>query len=229
MRSSDGINFSQVASVNSTNSTLSYTDNVSTCTGKVYYYKIQSVNPEGTANSSIIIIGFASCSNTSNINYTASSQVKAYQYTTGTITAGTNITIGNGTIVGFYAGSGIQLLSGFSAVIGSTFQAQIVACTSNTQSAMKDSLGNNSITDVPAVNTGTIKIYPNPTTGLLTIETGENKATIGIYNIYGSLLKLQQLTGNINQTDISNLAAGTYIIKVVTNSGQQKEQLIIKK
>jgi hypothetical protein len=64
---------------------------------------------------------------------------------------------------------------------------------------------------------------------MLIIETNTDNATFGIYNMYGSLLRQQQLTGSINQTDIGSLVAGTYLIKVIAGNGQQKTELVIKK
>jgi hypothetical protein len=210
--------------------TTSYTDS-SVLPNHVYYYQIISKNPDGSITSSVITVvtATAPCSSTGDINYANTSSLPVSKYTTGTITAGPNVKITSGQVVYFWAGTKVHLNPGCSALNGSTFQAKIVACTGSTKSAEIDSMGYKSTTDVPEMNTGAIKIYPNPTTGLLTIETGVDKASIGIYNIYGSLLKQQQLMGCINQTDIGNLTPGTYIINVVTGSGQQKAQLIIKR
>jgi hypothetical protein len=52
-------------------------------------------------------------------------------------------------------------------------------------------------------------LYPNPTTGILTIEGVEGIATI--YDIYGRLV----LTANTKTLDISNAAMGIYFVRVV--------------
>lgn len=209
--------------------TDSYTD-FTAKSGTVYYYEVEAVNYGTTdAISQPIMIGSSSCSSTSTINYVATLQIKAFQFTTSTITAGTNVSIASGRVVDFWASTEVRLLSGFSAKSGCTFQAKIEDCVSSTKSIELDTITNNSITEVQESDTAlTIKVYPNPTTGLLTIETGEDEATIGVFNIYGSLLKQQQLQGSVNQMDIVNFEPGTYIIKIITGSGQQKSQLIIK-
>ncbi len=69
-----------------------------------------------------------------------------------------------------------------------------------------------------------LAIYPNPTTGLLNISGVENIANyqVNIYDMTGK--HLQQFDGRTNQIDVSNLAAGMYMIqltdeqqRVVTN------------
>ncbi len=177
-----------------------------------------------------------SCNDVSTINYTATSQINPVCYATNTVIAGTNVVIASGKAVEFLAGSKIQLLNGFSAKSGCTFYAKLVPCTNTTnttntsKSAEMDTLVGKVVTDVQETNKGSdIKIYPNPTTGMLTIETGTDKASFSIFNMFGSLVKQQQLYGSINHSDISNLMPGTYIMKVVIDNGQQKVQLVIKR
>ena len=57
-------------------------------------------------------------------------------------------------------------------------------------------------------------LYPNPTTGILTIEGAEGIASV--YNIYGRLV----LTANTNTLDISNAAMGIYFVRVVDEQGK---------
>ncbi len=70
-----------------------------------------------------------------------------------------------------------------------------------------------------------INIYPNPTTGTLNISNAEN-ADVVIYNMLGEVvLSVNNITRII---DISELAEGTYIVKVVTenNVTTQKVNLL---
>ncbi|KXH82741.1 T9SS type A sorting domain-containing protein [Chryseobacterium kwangjuense] len=68
-----------------------------------------------------------------------------------------------------------------------------------------------------------ISIYPNPTSGPLTIKTEDN-AKAEIYSQDGKLLRNLDMKKGTNQTDISELPNGVYILK--TQSGSSK---IIKK
>jgi hypothetical protein len=64
------------------------------------------------------------------------------------------------------------------------------------------------------LNKGMLVIYPNPTSGILTIEGVEGIATI--YDIYGRLV----VTANTNTLDISNAAMGIYFVRVVDEQGK---------
>ncbi|PQA91668.1 secretion protein [Chryseobacterium shigense] len=68
-----------------------------------------------------------------------------------------------------------------------------------------------------------LSIYPNPTSGSLSITTEEN-APAEVYSQDGKLLKTLDMKKGTNQADISELPNGVYILK--TPSGSSK---IIKK
>ena len=57
-------------------------------------------------------------------------------------------------------------------------------------------------------------LYPNPTTGILTIEEVEGMASI--YDIYGRRV----LTTKTNTLDISNAAMGIYFVRVLDEQGK---------
>ena len=59
-----------------------------------------------------------------------------------------------------------------------------------------------------------LRLYPNPTTGILTIEGTEGIASI--YDIYGRLV----LTANTHTLDISNAAMGIYFVWVTDKQGR---------
>ena len=65
-------------------------------------------------------------------------------------------------------------------------------------------------------------LYPNPTTGILTIEGVEGIVTI--YDIYGRLV----LTANTNTLDISNAAMGIYFVRVVDEQGKMFVGKVLK-
>ena len=64
------------------------------------------------------------------------------------------------------------------------------------------------------------KIYPNPSTGQLFIETGGADITgINIYNSTGGLVKQTMQLQN-NSIDISHLANGVYVIEIITKDAR---------
>ncbi len=66
-------------------------------------------------------------------------------------------------------------------------------------------------------------IYPNPATDILNVEL-VNPATIVIYNLSGVVVKQVRANAGVNPIVISNLGAGTYIIK----AGNQVQKFMVK-
>jgi len=60
----------------------------------------------------------------------------------------------------------------------------------------------------------TLKLYPNPASHNLTIETVE-KGVLSVYNLNGTLLLQQEIMKPNATIDVSNLPNGLYVLKVV--------------
>jgi hypothetical protein len=81
------------------------------------------------------------------------------------------------------------------------------------------------LTGVELIETSkTIKVYPNPTTDILTIDglPEIGKVEISIYDINGKLIKKQMSTSSVTKMDIRDVVSGTYLLIV----NDQKEQAI---
>jgi hypothetical protein len=72
----------------------------------------------------------------------------------------------------------------------------------------------------------TIKIYPNPTEGLLYIDANNTESIVSatIFDILGK--KVLQLDGNTEQVDISNLQNGMYFLRIANMSGEVVQKII---
>jgi hypothetical protein len=72
-------------------------------------------------------------------------------------------------------------------------------------------------------------IYPNPTTGIITIELSQTakESVLAIININGQELLKHQLKANKTQIDISNLKSGIYFAKL-TNENTVEVRKIVK-
>jgi len=71
-------------------------------------------------------------------------------------------------------------------------------------------------------------IYPNPTTGMFTVELGVELAyTVQIVNMVGETIAVEQGVGNAVRMDL-NAAAGTYLVKVVTDRGTQTLRVVLQ-
>jgi uncharacterized repeat protein (TIGR03803 family) len=85
------------------------------------------------------------------------------------------------------------------------------------------------------INTGSIKYYPNPTNGILTIElsiaNSNELRVVNICNATGAVvnqLKIAANAGNKMQIDLSKYAKGIYFIQVKTASVNSTERIILK-
>ena len=88
-------------------------------------------------------------------------------------------------------------------------------------SAYDASLANESFTS------NSIMIYPNPSNGLLTINTPES-IKVEAWDVLGKLILSSDLEAGSNKIDISNHAAGIYIFKATSANGESKIYKVIK-
>lgn len=64
----------------------------------------------------------------------------------------------------------------------------------------------------------TLKVYPNPTSGMLNIE-GEGMTSIEVYNEIGQCVMMKEVNGNAVQLNTESLSNGLYIIRVHSADG----------
>jgi hypothetical protein len=79
-------------------------------------------------------------------------------------------------------------------------------------------------------NATDISIYPNPTNGIINIETTflDKNLKIEVYNNLSELLFEQKSVGKTNQINLSNLSNGIYFIKLISDEKVLKTQKIIR-
>ncbi len=70
-------------------------------------------------------------------------------------------------------------------------------------------------------------VYPNPFTDIIFVSLVSEKSVIEIYSSEGKLVTSMQSNSYTENIDVSNLASGTYVLKIVSE-GNSHEQLIIK-
>ncbi len=76
---------------------------------------------------------------------------------------------------------------------------------------------------------GTISILPNPVAEIFQVRGMENgKNIISVYAADGKLIKSQISLNNFDDVNISRLASGTYIVRVVNDNGSSFSEKIIK-
>ncbi|WP_106915904.1 T9SS type A sorting domain-containing protein [Chryseobacterium aurantiacum] len=84
---------------------------------------------------------------------------------------------------------------------------------------------NLSTTEVSKDSSKSIKIYPNPTTGSVTIKIKEGLEKYEVYNISGQ--KLSEGTSEI--VNMNNFVTGTYLLKIITKNKNIITEKVIKK
>ena len=77
-------------------------------------------------------------------------------------------------------------------------------------------------TDIPEKESKKILVYPNPTTGMLTIEGIEGNTEL--YSIHGKLVA----TTTTQTLDISHAPSGIYFIKTTASQGKVYAQMVVK-
>ena len=73
-----------------------------------------------------------------------------------------------------------------------------------------------------------LKVYPNPTTDIVNIETQETLQSYEVYNVLGQQIQKGTFNGN-NQINLHGATTGTYFIKVSTQQGSNATVKVVKK
>jgi PKD repeat protein len=83
--------------------------------------------------------------------------------------------------------------------------------------------------------TSDIRIYPNPTNGIVSIQSNYNKSTmtsIKVYNTYGQMLYIEEKVNigdkQIKTLDFSKLEKGLYFIEIQGEGVNMKETIILR-
>lgn len=80
-----------------------------------------------------------------------------------------------------------------------------------------------SVTDSD-LNENEVKIYPNPTSSNVNIQTNANVKSISIYTLLGEEI----LTTTAVKIDVSHLTSGMYILKIISGKGMETTKRFIK-
>jgi len=81
-------------------------------------------------------------------------------------------------------------------------------------------------TDISESDFANVSIYPNPTSGILSINGLNGKANVLVTNVHGQLIFNAALVNN--QLDMSNQPKGVYFIKIYNNDEMMIQKVILK-
>ncbi|MCR5659928.1 MAG: C10 family peptidase [Bacteroidales bacterium] len=77
-------------------------------------------------------------------------------------------------------------------------------------------------------NQSQVKVYPNPTQGVVTIEA-EGMTLISIYNTLGQCIMQKEVTGNQTRVDLQHASEGLYLLRVTTENGTVSKRIAIER
>ena len=69
-------------------------------------------------------------------------------------------------------------------------------------------------------------VYPNPSTDVLTINSGSQVQRVEIFNIQVQLVKAE--AGDVHTISVKDLANGLYTLKLTTENGTSMHKIIKK-
>jgi hypothetical protein len=156
---------------------------------------------------------------------------------------GTTVEFLNGSMATLIAGNSIRFLQGFHAHPGSYVQAYITTTASfcdalpenivmnnyksgAIQNAQKDKTVNND----DLLSGKSVKIYPNPTTGLVNVELTHFGAgtVVKVLNLSGAVVKTLQPTGNLFEIDLSIVRSGIYIVQCNDGETMVSKKIVVQ-
>ncbi|OFY34102.1 MAG: hypothetical protein A2W91_06420 [Bacteroidetes bacterium GWF2_38_335] len=80
----------------------------------------------------------------------------------------------------------------------------------------------------PELTKNSIRIFPNPTNGIIHITNAEN-SRIEIRNIIGAVIMTKTISGSNNTIDLSGFAEGTYLMKITSSNKVITKKVVVSK
>ena len=78
-----------------------------------------------------------------------------------------------------------------------------------------------------------LKIYPNPTTGFVNIDLGnqnlESNSIVKLFDIQGRMISTKEMKTAIDNINISNLSDGVYLITIENGSSRTTKKIVLAK
>ena len=97
-----------------------------------------------------------------------------------------------------------------------------------TENRAKYLVENNSVSEITDLDVSEISIYPNPAQETIHLETKHIIKSVDLISLNGKKIRSIQVNSNTPTISISNLKAGTYILRIETKSGKISYQKFLK-
>ncbi|MDA3865848.1 MAG: T9SS type A sorting domain-containing protein [Salinivirgaceae bacterium] len=87
----------------------------------------------------------------------------------------------------------------------------------------------NIYTNISPINNTTFSLYPNPSSGFITLNNSDNSIqSVEIINMNGQIIFKEQLNSTTSRINVQNLSKGIYIVKIKSDNFVKTEKLIIE-
>jgi hypothetical protein len=97
-------------------------------------------------------------------------------------------------------------------------------CNTSQVKAIRNSVG------VENLKGGEVRLFPNPSTGLVNIEAGSVIKGVEVYNVLGEkAIVTQNISGQSGNLKFNGLANGIYLVKITTDLGVVTQRVTITK
>ena len=110
-----------------------------------------------------------------------------------------------------------------------TYEIQVVAhCTNGlTSDPSATILVTTTNVGVNDYDMNSVNVYPNPTSGQLTIDNSEMMINrVEVYDVYGKLLNMVEVNDVQTTMNVTNYAAGTYFVRIYTENGMVTKRVV---
>jgi predicted outer membrane repeat protein len=74
----------------------------------------------------------------------------------------------------------------------------------------------------------TLRLFPNPTKGIINIEGISQSSAAKLINLHGMLIQEWAVNPTNTSIDLSGIATGMYILQIINNTGQMEQYKVIK-
>ena len=72
-----------------------------------------------------------------------------------------------------------------------------------------------------------VKVFPNPTNGLVRIQTGgQSVVEVQVFDLFGKMLFQQSVNEDDFSVDLSNYSSGTYLLRIISNEGVETVKVV---
>ncbi|MDE5609122.1 MAG: T9SS type A sorting domain-containing protein, partial [Bacteroidales bacterium] len=70
--------------------------------------------------------------------------------------------------------------------------------------------------------------YPNPTSGMLTLDVEENNYNVRVFTVAGvEVMNLKALNGK-TQINLEGMAKGIYVVEIATANGTSRAKVVLR-